>query len=271
MLDWMDVTNLSFNCLLLLERVQISWLPAWDNFPKQELAVALKGNPAVDWYLRNKAPEVCGWLDEVRQLAPEAVTPDELRAAEILIMRQINDWLIYVIDPDIYDHQPFMSWEPSELTSLVDFSHKTVIDIGSGTGKQTFIAAQKARYVYAVEPVGNLRRYISEKAKTLGCQNVFTAEGTITEIPFPDGFADVVTCGHVFGDNRTRELDEMERAARPGGMVILIPGASQSEMDSHNFLVERGYQWKEFIEPPAFILRKYWKTLPGFLSNGKQN
>lgn len=261
MLDWMDVTNLSFNSLLLLERMQIGWFPLWEGFPYQEMAVALKANPAVEWYLRHKAPEVNSWLNEVMQLAPDPITPEEARAAEVLVMRQINDWLIYVIDPDIYDQQPFMAWDPAELTSIVDLRGKTVIDIGSGTGKQVFIAAQKARCVFAVEPVGNLRRYIREKAARMNYSNVFTAEGTITEIPFPDQFADVLSCGHVFGDDRIRELREMERVVKTGGMVVLIPGSSQREMESHNYLVEQGYHWQEFIEPPSDIVRKYWKEI----------
>ena len=36
---WIDVTTLSFNVLLLLERVQISWFPGW--LPEQDLAIAL--------------------------------------------------------------------------------------------------------------------------------------------------------------------------------------------------------------------------------------
>jgi SAM-dependent methyltransferase len=261
MLDWMDVTHLSFNSLLLLDRIQISWFPLWEGFPHQEMAVALKANPPVEWFLRHKAPEACDWLDTVIQLAPESFTPEEARTAELLIMRKINDWLIYMIDPDIYDRLPFMDWDPAELTSLVELEGKTVIDIGSGTGKQVFIAASKARHVFAVEPVSNLRRYIRGKAERLCYSNVFTAEGTITEIPFPDQFADVVTCGHVFGDDRVRELKELERVVKPGGMVILIPGSSQREMEAHNYLVEQGYQWQEFIEPPSDIVRKYWKVL----------
>jgi hypothetical protein len=41
--NWMDVTSLSFNNLLLLERVQLSWFPGW--LPEPELAIALRANP----------------------------------------------------------------------------------------------------------------------------------------------------------------------------------------------------------------------------------
>ncbi len=58
--NWMDVSGLSFNTLLLLERVQLSWFPGW--VPEKELAIASRANPVVDWYLRHKCPELNEWL-----------------------------------------------------------------------------------------------------------------------------------------------------------------------------------------------------------------
>ena len=52
-LNWLDVTPLSFNVLLLLERVQLSWLPGWP--PEKEMAIALHANPTVRWFLVNKS------------------------------------------------------------------------------------------------------------------------------------------------------------------------------------------------------------------------
>lgn len=42
----MDITNLSFNSLLLLERVQLSWFPGW--LPGEEIAIALHADPMVE-------------------------------------------------------------------------------------------------------------------------------------------------------------------------------------------------------------------------------
>jgi hypothetical protein len=55
-INWIDVTNLSFNTLLLLARVQLSWMPGY--VPEEELAIALRKNPAVEWYMRHKCPEL---------------------------------------------------------------------------------------------------------------------------------------------------------------------------------------------------------------------
>jgi hypothetical protein len=48
--NWMDVTGVSFNTLLLLERVQLGWFAGWA--PEDELAIALRANPVVEWYKR---------------------------------------------------------------------------------------------------------------------------------------------------------------------------------------------------------------------------
>ncbi len=55
-ISWMDVTNLSFNSLLLLEKAQLSWIPVYMHVPEKELAIALRANPAVEWYFRHKCP-----------------------------------------------------------------------------------------------------------------------------------------------------------------------------------------------------------------------
>ena len=65
--NWMDVTSLSFNSLLLLERVQLSWFPGW--LPEPEFAIALRANPAVEWYFRHKCPPLNEWLDDVLSTA----------------------------------------------------------------------------------------------------------------------------------------------------------------------------------------------------------
>jgi SAM-dependent methyltransferase len=231
--------------------------------PQQELAIALETNPVVDWYIQNKCPEVQDWLEEVHALARTGLTldPTSVRAAEETVMREINDLLVYVVDPSIYDRQPFLGWDSSELTDLVDFSGKTVIDVGSGTGRLALTVAALAATVFAVEPVGNLRHYIKEKAHKQGFKNVFAVDGFVTSIPFPNHFADVTISGHVFGDHPEAEYQEMERVTRPGGMLILCPGTSRSERQAHNYLLSQGFTWSEYIEPQDHTVRKYWKIV----------
>jgi SAM-dependent methyltransferase len=259
-LNWTDVSKYSFKALLLLERVQIGWLSIYPGIPKAELAAALRANPAVEWYLRHKNPQINPWLDEVMQHAGKF--KGKRREAEIAVLRSIEDWIVYALDPHIYDAQPFLGWDSSELTSMIDFNHKIVLDIGSGTGRLALTAAQTgARLVCAVEPVENLRHYLVQKAFKMGLSNVYAVEGLITSIPFPDGYADVTMGGHVFGDDPRGEFEEMKRVTRRGGMILLCPGTSENEQTAHQFLVSQGFGWSEFEEPQDGTKRKYWLTV----------
>ena len=258
--NWIPVSPLNFNAMLLLERVQLSWFPGW--LPEKELAIALHANPAVRWYFENKCPEIREWVKEVCKKFNPAMDSTQIRAAEETVMRSCNDLLTYAIDPDRYANQEFLTYADSELLEITDFAGKIVLDLGAGTGRLAFIAAQNgADTVYAVEPVANLREYIREKAVKQNLPDVYAVDGLITQIPFADGFADVVMGGHVFGDAMAAELAECQRVLKPGGLLIFCPGSAAHEFKQHQFLAENGFSYASFIEPPDLEVRKYWKTI----------
>jgi 2-polyprenyl-3-methyl-5-hydroxy-6-metoxy-1,4-benzoquinol methylase len=259
--EWMDVSQLSFNALLLLEQVQLSWLPGW--LPEQELGLALKANPVVQWYMRHKCPQLNEWLDRVMSAAggDKPGDPVEIRQAEVGVLASMTDLVVYAIDPAVYDAQPFLGWDTNELLSVTDFSGKTAIDVGAGTGRLALAVAEKARTVFAVEPVANLRAYLKKKAQAKGLQNVYPVDGLITDIPFPEQTADVTMGGHVFGDDLDAEYQELERVTKVGGMIILCPGNNDADNDTHGFLVHRGFEWSRFEEPRDGWKRKYWRRV----------
>jgi len=260
---WMDVSDVPFEAVLLLERVQLSWLPGW--FAKEPaMSIALAANQTVCWFIQHKCPEITAWVSQevsqgTERIASQCLTPVQIRQAEMVVLRSMMDLLVYALDPAIYDAQPFNRWDSRELTDLVDFSGKTVIDVGAGTGRLTFVAAPLAHAVFAVEPVGNLRDYIRARAGERGLTSVYPVDGLITRIPFPDAFADVVMEGHVFGDDPQAELAEMERVTRPGGMIILCPGANANDQQLREFMVGQGYQHSFFEEPEDGMKTKFWK------------
>jgi SAM-dependent methyltransferase len=258
--NWINVKPLSFNVLLLLERTQLSWLPGW--LPEEPLAVALHANPAVRWYLENKDPDIKPWVEALCSQHPPVDDPAVIRTAEETIMASLNDLLTYAVAPQTYADQEFLTYADDELLSLTDFAGKIVIDLGAGTGRLTFIAAKAgAKAVFAVEPVENMRHYIREEARKLGVSTVYTVDGLITRIPFYDNFADVVMGGHVFGDAMPEELAECVRVVRPGGMIIFCPGSAAQEGEHHDFLIDHGFAYADFVEPPDLPVRKYWKQM----------
>ncbi|MBE0697170.1 MAG: class I SAM-dependent methyltransferase [Anaerolineaceae bacterium] len=261
-IDWLDVTHLSFQSILLFERIQLTWFPGW-RFPEPAMSLALEANPAVAWFVTHKCPEAGGWVASELERAAAArggkiLTTAEIREVEVAALGALVDLLVYAVDPEVYDRLPFLGWDSNELTGLLDFRGKRVLDIGAGTGRLAFAVSGLAQAVWAVEPVANLRGYMKDKARRLGLNNFYAVDGIITAIPFPNGFADVVICGHVFGDDLEEEHAEMARVTCPGGSIILCPGNNDRDDESHAFLVEHGYQWSVFIEPPADPKRKYW-------------
>lgn len=138
-----------------------------------------------------------------------------------------------------------------------------MIDVGAGTGRLTLTVAPMAAHVFAVEPVSNLRIYLKAQATGKGLRNVFPVDGLITEIPFPDQFADITMGGHVFGDHPEEECRELLRVTKLGGMVILCPGNDDQDNTVHRFLVSQGFEWSRFEEPVDGTKRKYWKTMVG--------
>jgi SAM-dependent methyltransferase len=90
-----------------------------------------------------------------------------------------------------------------------------VLDVGAGTGKLTRLLAPTGARVIAVEPIPEMRALIEGAAEIV--------DGTAEELPFADGFADVVTVAQAFHwFDLDRALPELQRVLRPGGHLALV-------------------------------------------------
>jgi len=256
-LGWLDVTDISFNALLLLDPLHVRYIS--ERQPSELMGTALAANPAVQWYLVQTYPPIANYVDSCLALAPPFTIQQACREAEVAVLDSMQDWLIYVLDPAIYDHLSFLGWDDDSLLSMADFKDKIVLDIGAGTGRLAFCVAQQARVVYAVEPVANLRRYMYQKRAELGLENVYPIDGTLMQIPLATSFADILMAGHVFGEDCEGEYNEMVRVVRDGGWILLHPGANAtSEEEKHQFLLTKGFDFSTFEEPGDGLKRKYW-------------
>ncbi len=253
--QWVDVSELSFEVLLLLEDPHLHWFPR--DWPGDELGVALRHNRSVWDSFRVRLRGEGAWLDELVARAPQ-VDPEGLRRCEVAVMRAVCDWIVYVHRPEAYDAQPFLRWDDAELLTLVDPRDKVVVDVGSGTGRLLEPLIAEVASAFAVEPIRHLRSYLKRKfAEHAHKLNVL--DGFITDLPLPASSCDIVLAGHVVGDDPERELSELERVARPGGRVVLCPGNNDVDDGVHEVIASRGYEWSVFEEPGDGLKRKYWK------------
>ena len=95
---------------------------------------------------------------------------------------------------------------------------RTVVDLGSGTGKFTRALAPLGAARVAVEPTPGMREVFRRVVP-----DVPVLDGTAEEIPLPDGFADAVVCAQAFHWFRLRPtLREFARVLRPGGGIALV-------------------------------------------------
>jgi SAM-dependent methyltransferase len=99
-----------------------------------------------------------------------------------------------------------------------------VVDVGSGAGFDSFVAAHHVRSTGRVVGIDMTPEMLAKSratARLLNLTNVKFRDGLAEELPVTDGFADVVVSNGVFNlcaDKRT-VFDEAFRVLRPGGRL----------------------------------------------------
>ncbi len=107
---------------------------------------------------------------------------------------------------------------------------QTVLDLGSGAGKDVFLAAQKVgRNGKAIgvdmtpEMLTLARKNAAQFARTTGLTNVDFREGKIEQLPLPDASVDVVisNCVINLSPDKPQVFREAHRVLRGGGKMIV--------------------------------------------------
>ncbi len=101
-----------------------------------------------------------------------------------------------------------------------------VVDIGSGAGYDSFIAASfvgEAGQVVGIDMTDEMLDKSRRTAATLGLENVEFRDGLAEDIPVEDGWADVVISNGVFNlcADKQSVFTEVMRVLRPGGRLQL--------------------------------------------------
>jgi len=246
---WIKPEEYSFNSLLLMERFQLRYAlgreePEWT----QAMGIALAANPAVVWYIKHRCPECAQSVDRLVADAPKGVSAEKLRHAEVFVIARMEDFAIYTTPEKMAANCDFIrGWNKERLFSLADFNKKAVLDIGAGSGRLAFAAAEKAAMVYAVEPVGTLREFMRDEIARLGIRNIRVLDGFVERLPYPDATFDIVMSGHVVGDFIDAELAEIDRVTKPGGWMLNVPGDSEFDIGPWKELTSRGFEEIHYV------------------------
>jgi len=260
-LGWINPDDFSFNSFLLMERFQIRMMfdsGGWRNDKaewRQAMGIALNANPAVRWYFENKCPEIVETVRDIASAVSAATDasglPVEIRKAEIYALSSVEDFVLYT-RPHLMDRNCsfIYAWEKRRLFEMADFRGKTILDVGSGSGRLAFAAAEQAEWVYASEPVDSLREYLRDKIARENIKNMRVVDGMADNLAYPDSTFDIVMSGHVVGDDWDAETAELERVCKSGGWLLDCPGdeapigacGSGKRHEESPELVKRGWE-----------------------------
>lgn len=111
---------------------------------------------------------------------------------------------------------------PTAVADLHD--GERVLDLGSGGGIDVLLSARRvgpSGFVYGVDMTEEMLGLARANAATAGVTNVEFLEGTIEEVPLPDGAVDVVisNCVINLSTDKPAVISEMFRVLTPGGRI----------------------------------------------------
>jgi len=269
--NWIKGEDFSINSILLMDRwilQQLIGLGDSDRYERDDeykklLGITLTYNPEIYWYFKNKAPESTERVEKLVKNTPKDLSHDEIRNSEIKLLEIIDSFIVYLYPEVMNANCPYIrDWDKERLLSIIDFTDKVVLDVGSGTGRLAFAAAEKAKKIYALEPSERLREYMRDKIAKDKISNVVVLDGVIENIPFEDNTFDIVTTAYVLGLDYEKEMANLERVAKNGGYLVDCMGEEDFKREGPNdHLLKAGFNWSHYASKNGGDVYRYWKKV----------
>jgi SAM-dependent methyltransferase len=168
-----------------------------------------------------------------------------------------------VPSPNIWNHPEVYELEnraadpegriEAAMLELGDWSGRTLLDVGCGTGFHLPLWARTAARVVGVEPHPSLAALARRRTRSL--PHVTVLEGTAQALPLPDASVDVVHArwAYFFGPGSEPGLLELDRVVRRGGTAFVIDNDPTRSMFGGWF--RRGFPE---VDPDA--VERFWST-----------
>ena len=145
--------------------------------------------------------------------------------------------LLYRDYPEVYEEFGRVQKVPDLIDVIAGrflLGDKRVVDVGSGTGLSTFKLARYAEEVIGIEIEESMIAVARESARERGVGNVRFQLGDAANLPLADDSIDAAIAITLADLDVRATAAEMERVARPGGLVLradVAPGWYGGELN----------------------------------------
>jgi ubiquinone/menaquinone biosynthesis C-methylase UbiE len=118
------------------------------------------------------------------------------------------------------------------LEQVIPLAGKRILDLGTGTGRIPLLLSQQSPTLIGLDLHADMLREHKQQRYQVGGQWDLV-QGDIRTLPFPRGWAEIITAGWAIGHSRSwyadewqvqigQMLQEMHRVVAPGGALIIL-------------------------------------------------